>query len=63
MATFSEHDRVMLRTCYPEVPVQRMAKGTIIEAYGSPPSAYEVEFPGVEGAYTLPADALVLIRE
>ncbi|HWA43779.1 MAG TPA: DUF4926 domain-containing protein [Hypericibacter adhaerens] len=63
MATFSEYDTVMLRTCYPEVPVQRMTKGTILEAYGTPPSAYEVEFPGVGGAYTVPADALVLIRE
>jgi hypothetical protein len=65
MAIFAEHDRVLLRTCCPEVPVPRMARGTIIEAYGDPPSAYDVEFAGRsgEGSYTLPADALVLIRE
>jgi hypothetical protein len=65
MAIFAEHDRVLLRTCCPEVPVPRMAKGTILEAYGDPPSAYDVEFAGTRGkrAYTVPADALVLIRE
>jgi hypothetical protein len=65
MAIFAEHDRVLLRTSCPEVPVPRMAKGTILEAYGDPPSAYDVEFAGAgrEECYTVPADALVLIRE
>jgi len=63
MAIFAEHDRVLLRTSCPEVPVPRMAKGTILEAYGDPPSAYDVEFAGREECYTVPADALVLIRE
>jgi hypothetical protein len=42
-----------------------MAKGTILEAYGDPPSAYDVEFAdrGAESTYTVPGDALVLIRE
>lgn len=63
MATFSEHDKVMLRTPCPEVPVERMTKGTVVEAYGNPPSAYDVEFAGKDQPYTVPADALVLIRE
>jgi hypothetical protein len=42
-----------------------MSKGTILEAYGDPPSAYDVEFSsaGREECHTVPADALVLIRE
>jgi hypothetical protein len=65
MAIFAEHDRVLLRTSCPEVPVPRMSKGTILEAYGDPPSAYDVEFSsaGREECHTVPADALVLIRE
>ena len=65
MAIFAEHDRVLLRTRCPEVPVPRMAKGTVLEAYGDPPSAYDVEFAGRSGekTHTVPADALVLIRE
>jgi hypothetical protein len=65
MAIFAEHDQVLLRTSCPEVPVPRMAKGTILEAYGDPPSAYDVEFAdrGAESTYTVPGDALVLIRE
>jgi uncharacterized protein DUF4926 len=65
VAIFSEYDTVMLRTICPEVPVERMTKGTILEAYGNPPSAYDVEFAGADGgeSYTVPADALVLIRE
>jgi len=65
MAIFAELDRVLLRTICPEVPVPRMAKGTVLEAYGDPPSAYDVEFAGAGGeeCYTVPADALVLIRE
>jgi hypothetical protein len=63
MAIFAEHDRVLLRTVCPEVPVQRMTKGTILEAYGNPPSAYDVEFAKGQESYTVPADALVLLRE
>jgi hypothetical protein len=65
MAIFAEHDRVLLCTCCPELPIPRMAKGTILEAYGDPPSAYDVEFAGrsAEGSYTVPAGALVPIRE
>jgi hypothetical protein len=40
-----------------------MTKGIIVEAYGNPPSAYDVAFAGEDQPYTVPADALVLIRE
>ena len=65
MAKFAEYDRVLLRTTCPEVPVRRMTIGTVLEAYGNPPSAYDVDFAGAGGedSFTVPGDALVLIRE
>jgi hypothetical protein len=63
MKSFAEHDRVLLRTTCFEVPVQRMSIGVVLEAYGNPPSAYDVDFAGAPETYTVPADALVLLRE
>jgi hypothetical protein len=63
MARFAEYDRVLLRTTCPEVPVRRMTIGTVLEAYGNPPSAYDVDFAGAKESFTVPAGALVLIRE
>jgi hypothetical protein len=40
-----------------------MSIGVVLEAYGNPPSAYDVDFAGAPETYTVPADALVLLRE